>query len=272
MMNEQSPSTIRAFREIEKRSGGKARYYEHVDVLTLNGVPVAPDMTRLSYTILLSDHNIIDICFTANTIKVMLDAEVVHFIKFAPKNDWVRVHGDNLLKIDTFEYVQDRKFIETPTVRYYNRYTFELYNEHFELVDHIYTNSSFMRPIKSLVQFDKFSVTGDCVLDYTDLKHDGKYIYIGDIKYALAFRGNDNYLMARWSIISVRHINKCEVARRNIPENLINRDCYRYVYLYKDQYFGKTDNGEIIGLYPRSENSGGRTKPAIRQMAEYEDA
>ena len=261
-MNEQFPSTIRALHKIAQSSGGKARYYEHVDVLTLNGEPVVPDMTQLSYTILLRNCEIIDIHFTANTIKVMLDDEVVHYIIFAPKNDWVRVHGDNLLKVNAFGYVQDRKFIETSTIQYYNRYTFELYNEHFELIDHIYTNSSFMRPIKSIVKFDKFSVAGDCVLKYTDLKHDGKYIYIGDTKYAIVFRGSDNYLKAGWTNIFVRHINKCEVAHRDIPENLDGRGYCHSVYLYEDQYFGKTSDGEIIGLYPRSKNSGSRTKPA----------
>jgi len=262
MMNEQSPSTIRALRKIEQSSGGKARYYEHVNVLTLNGDPVIPYTTRLRYNILLSDHNIIDIRFTANTIEVMLDDKEVSCIIFEPKYGRVQVRGDNILKFRAFGYIQDHQFIETPTVRYYSTYTFELYNEHFELVDQFLTTSSLMRPIKSIVQFEKFSVAGDCVLDYTDLKREGNYIYIEDTKYAISYFGSHNYLISGMTTIPVKHINTFEVTHQNFPDDLIGRGDCHYVYRYEGQYFGKTWYGEIIGLYSRSKNSGSRTKPA----------
>jgi hypothetical protein len=141
----------------------------------------------------------------------------------------------------------------------------------------------YMDEIKTFVSFDTCTIINDYVFKVGNVERDGNWLrgidtrgsdvdklITPDQKCAFAsLFGQQIIHNGRQSYIHIYPLSMYRYSKARVPyDQLQNARSCKHVYGITDLYFGETHEGEIIQLHPRSENSGRRTKPAIRQTAE----
>jgi len=262
---------------------GQLCFYDHVGVLTHKGIPLTP--SRALPRDLIRNYSRVELGFNSLTIIMRDDSRIV----LMPENNPQRRISmtDNIYQFKHVRMLYKGEFIELPDARYYciEQETLTFYTERFETINRIISPDMmrvYMDEIKTFVSFDTCTIINGYVFKVGNVTRDGNWLsgidmHGSDVKlitpdqkcaFASLF-GQQIIHNGHQSYIYIYPLDMYRCSKARVPyDRLQNARSCKHVYEIADLYFGETREGEIIQLHFRSANSGGRTKPAIRQLAD----